>query len=41
MLVGAAWGWVEVAGLLLPKRLDVGFDCPNNDDMLREPECER
>ena len=25
-----------MAGLRLPKRLDVGFDCPNNELMVRE-----
>lgn len=38
LLVGAAWDWADVAGLRLPKRLDVGFDCPNNEDMGTERE---
>lgn len=36
LLVGAAWDWADVAGARLPKRLDVGFDCPNNEDMARK-----
>ena len=35
LLVGAAWDWADVASLRLPKTLDVGFDCPNNEDMVR------
>lgn len=36
LLVGTAWDWADVAGLRLPKRLDVGFDCPKIEDMVTE-----
>lgn len=36
LLVGAGWDWADVAGVRLPKRLDVGFGCPNKEDMVRE-----
>lgn len=36
LLVGAAWDWAGVAVVKLPKRLEVGFDCPNNEDMVKE-----
>lgn len=42
LLVGAVWDWADVAGLKLSKRLDVGFGCPNNEDMVRmrlDPVC--
>ena len=35
LLVGADWDCVDVVGLRLPKRLEVGLDCPKIEDMVR------